>query len=513
MQVAISVVAILASEGAAQSVIGRLKVAEGTDSYYQAETAIIASPTDDNYAIVAFIRGPGVVHATWTSDSFVSLDPTAPVALAPPSLSCGSASGSVDPMVAASASTGDLCVGAFTGQRLFVQWYGLGSGSLDTAIPIVACLTSPNSCVEPYDPIPITVDKCLMAMGPWPAGGSYSTAEVLHVGFLGISTPHKDYWFTAYATHSEDSTSVPVGQGWPSAGSPGNMDFVGAETSASVPSHGDGAYMLVVPGGDRAGRVVMAYAERPLGQAGPTGCISSFPDRESVAVTYADALGSSNGPNNRRWEVKQVLNVYGGTPGSAIEKPTAHTQFPSGSIDPSDPDTMLFAFIGRGSTSETEDDVFVALGTTSTLGELQFSSANTVRIPDSKLKLSGEGVVTFAMPSIVIDNDGGVNLLIRVTLTELDDFNVYARYARWESIQSLMNLDSPSYITNLSDAFNEWPHGGHNDYQMMCLAGCKLYAAYASDEEGYWDILRQRHRDQRRLRRRRCGWQRGGDPG
>jgi hypothetical protein len=35
-----------------------------------------------------------------------------------------------------------------------------------------------------------------------------------------------------------------------------------------------------------------------------------------------------------------------------------------------------------------------------------------------------------------------------------------------------------------------FPHSGqgNNDYQMMCIAGCKLYAAYTSWESGTWDI-------------------------
>jgi hypothetical protein len=33
------------------------------------------------------------------------------------------------------------------------------------------------------------------------------------------------------------------------------------------------------------------------------------------------------------------------------------------------------------------------------------------------------------------------------------------------------------------------PSGVGNDYQMICTAGCKLYAAYASAEFGHWDIF------------------------
>jgi hypothetical protein len=479
----LAVLALVAGQAAAQSVTDRIKVAEGSSTLHFAETAIIASPLDNNYAIVAFNGATSssiVAHATWTKDSFLSA--ATPVALTPPSVSCSSGTGSFDPMVAASASTGDLCVGAISGRRVFVQWYELGASSLNSAIPAIACLEVPNPCPDPPSTSALGVDKCLMGMGPWPAGGSYDTDEVLHVGFLGIGAPHSDSFYTAYATHSDDDTNVPVGQSWPTPGNAGFMNFVGAESTASVPSHGDGAYMLVVPSGDRAGRVVMAYAERALGF---TECGTTTPGRQHVAVTYADALGSSNGPNGRRWEAKQVLGAYGINE-DPIEVPIIHHQFPSGSIDPNDPDTMLVAFIGRGSTSEAEDDLFVALGTTSTLGALQFSSANTVRIPDSRLKLSGEETVTFAMPSIVIDTYGGVNLLIRVTLTDVDGPNVYARFARWSSIQSLMNLDSPSFITNLSGLFTQGP--GNNDYQMMCLAGCKLYAAYASNEGGTWDI-------------------------
>lgn len=91
------------------------------------------------------------------------------------------------------------------------------------------------------------------------------------------------------------------------------------------------------------------------------------------------------------------------------------------------------------------------------------------------------------MPSIVIDSAGGINLLITRTSATSEDPNVVVRHARWSSFESLKNQDSPS-LQNLSQLFFAWPHVGNNDYQMMWLAGCKLYAAYTSSESGTWDI-------------------------
>jgi hypothetical protein len=421
------------------------------------EVAIVACPIAPNEAALAMLSADGNrVYAVTTLDSFASstLDPI-PLAA------------TVDPFVAASPQTGTIFVGGFSGSTIYGHRKIAGSAAV-TSTPELAMVASAFG-----------VDKPFAAIGPWPS--PHTTPEVLHVAAIGAGG-------IAWAFHSRDEGDV--GTEVPIEGDPGYPQLIHAEESSSAVTYGDGAYPLVVPSGPRAGRVIVPYAVR-----------NSSGTRFLPAVTYTDTAGDSDGPNGRPWEQKVDLNSFGPSPGLPINVAAADKPFPSAAIDPIDPSIVYIAFIGN--TGDTgSSDIFVARGTTDALAAnmpLVFPPEDIVHITDTMLRPGGvdEGQTDESKVSIVIDSQQGVNLLYSRVPT-FGQRQAVVRYARWESFQSLKNLDA-GLVKSLSGPFDTWA-GDHFDYQMMCLAGCQLYAAYPTNESGAWDM----HVSVIRLNTQRC---------
>jgi hypothetical protein len=165
-------------------------------------------------------------------------------------------------------------------------------------------------------------------------------------------------------------------------------------------------------------------------------------------------------------------------------------RMPSAALDPNSPGTVYVAFVGSVTSDGLTKDLYVARGTTdSGTGVLSFTPGDTVRITDVMLRPGGvdEGETNEFMPSICVDKNGGINLLYCREQADIDDTEtISVRYARWASWSSLAAGNAGS-VTSFTPNFPGRINTG-NDYQMICNAGCKLYAAYASQETGVWNI-------------------------
>jgi hypothetical protein len=464
----------------AQSVGPAVLIAQGSSTRSWMETAIIASPANSNHAVVVFqdeATGGGISHDVYyavTTSGFAAI--TGPTAYPSPSPSCGG-SQSFDPMVAASAQTGDLYIGCILGGKPSIMRKPFGQ-SFSGSIHAYPC---------EYPDVG-GWDKCFMAMGPWPQGTSHTLPETLYIGtFAGVIPPSHNR--RIFSGHSEDAS--PPGMSWSSSGDdlrPVNAHGVnpGSDTAGAAP------YPVVVPSGATAGRVIVSFYDDRHPDWVPT---SNF----AVAVTYSDMGGDPLVSGLRRWNQAYRFTSFGSAPvtpiylsqGTLNNSVTAHG-FPSVSIDPDSPGTVYIAFIGSVSSDGRTRDVYIARGTTDLVNPahpLSFSPTDTVRVTDTMLRPGGvsEGTTNEFMPSICIDNEGGINLLYCREQADVDGPNTIAvRYARWANWTSLA-ASQAAYVSSFTPNFPGFASGG-NDYQMICLAGCKLYAAYASNENGKWDV-------------------------
>jgi hypothetical protein len=425
------------------------------------EVAIAADPLNSLRAVAVYLpsgESPTRAHAVVTRTGF-NESPPVNIRLSVPDAPGANQLG-MDPMAAASPSTGMLFAGAFSARLVFVQPIAPGSLRLGTPAVAMPSMQDPDGHALPWD-------KCFMAVGPHPQPAH--SAEVVHVG--AFAAGFQRYALSAFCAHSNDDD--PAGSLWPSAGERGYPAWVNAETDAEAVTRADGLYPLVVPGGARAGRLVLAMRERTEeGGALPP------------MVAYADNLGSAPGPSGRRWEVGQRLNCYG--PGGApLYVAGAAASLPSAALDPGDPSRVYVCFIGSA-VPNGPADLFVALGDTQAdTGALTFSPGNTVRITD-ELIAPGEGPCEESRPSIAIDQTGGINILFRRTLAASPPPNSAVRYAHWNSFAALAAKQRP-FLATLTPEHDPWI-GGHFDYEMITQAGCRLYAAYPSPHSGSWDL-------------------------
>jgi hypothetical protein len=228
----------------AQSVSNALLIAQGNSTYAWMETAIVASAANANHAAVIYqsrqVGGvDGEVRYSFTGTGFATV--TAPIAYPEPTNLCsGSGSFRVDPMVAASTTSGDIYLGCLWRSKPTVMRKPYG-GAFSDSIVVYPCSMENIA----------GWDKCFMAMGPKPQG----TSEWLYVGAMVASASGPSgLLYGQYSGHSED-TGTP-GMTW-SSSQPRQMDAHGADPASLT--KGVGYFPLVVPSGATKGRVIVAF--------------------------------------------------------------------------------------------------------------------------------------------------------------------------------------------------------------------------------------------------------------
>ncbi len=292
---------------------------------------------------------------------------------------------------------------------------------------------------------------------------------------------------TAY---SLDTT--PLAASWPVGGGPGSPQSVSANPSGST---GLGAMPLVIQAGPAAGRLILGWSDR----------------WHPPSIAYSDTGGDDiQDPSQPRWHSAQSLSGWtdytttppttGSVSGVGVHNSPTDPQPVPGNLtvmsvpqlaaDPVHPSTVYAVFTGRTSSTGSNLDLFIAL---SLDGGASFNSGNIVHIADDQLRPAGtgEGESDEYLPSIAIDALGGINLLfLRTTSPDsssLADTRVTARYARWPGFASLTS-GARAFTQDLSDPFVPWGTFSGNDYQMITASGCDVYAGWASDQSGNWEV-------------------------
>jgi hypothetical protein len=485
-----------------------IAVFPGSSTVAYSEPAIIASPRNSNQAVVfcnksSTLSGGLVRPAEYipTINGFAQF--TSPIPFPEPAVNTGQVSWNLleDPGVAASPQTGDLYISASTQDTLVIARLPFGSTVLDPSVEAVRYEVGAG-----VPPIwGEQKDKPFIAAGRWAPLDAPHSGDTVYIPYLGHRYDGGGDFLRS--CHSLDGS--PTGSVWPvteqSTGGPQVVDCSGTASQPQT-ARGNGSFPIVLPNG----RVVLGYLGPP----------SSDPTSSLPVMTYSDG-GGDIASNGRRWQLEQRLEQYGTPPSGPIFGPPQY--LPSGILDEADlsmsadprnstdvdHNVVIAAFTGRADLSLPDDtDIFLARSISGGAPDIHtipprpaFPAVDTVRITNSMLRLGGvgNGVTAEYRPSVVLDWNGGINLLMCQTVLDTGELEPPQRvwYLRWTSFESVRSQSAPSFAACLTpNGFQPWPYfsrpqhaGAGNDYHMACLAGCdKLYLSYASAESGVWSV-------------------------
>lgn len=469
------------------------------------ETAIGVNPLSPNEFVVACKKveagsAPQVVYGISTHQfgpNFPSPTGAYDTLLVPDiSLGCSIFQNATDPMIAVSARTGDIWVGAqHTGatpvysQGFHVARRRPGLLTLDGSVPIVC------------DRGGYAWDKPLIAAGPR-FGASPTDPETMFLvtrleGFCGISIPQ--LLFTE-SNWSVSPPSVPGGswasQGWPNPRVIRVRDDLGISDDCERRATGGAPVVL------KSGRLVVAY--RPITTTDPLDTLRSTPE-----VMYIDPPPFPITNPLTQWQRRHPLNRATLTIGvEEVIQPIDDTMigvkpvpnFPGISADPrvGREGDVYVCFAGLADSSGSNNiDLFVARGQfNAQTGALEFSFDRTLHIKDSDLGAPA-GTHQF-MPWIAVDQQGGINLLYYAQVQSSPTL-LKAYYARIRDFQvPLSTLDRP-FVATLTAAFppvmppnTATTTNVIGDYHQIATAGCYVYVAYMSTETGFYNVYVRR---------------------
>jgi hypothetical protein len=434
----------------------------GPSSSRDIEAAIVASPLNPNRVLVAWNRvptgggplGPRVFYSLSTDGGNTF---GCPDALPTPTCVTLGSTGTLDPMVACSYTSGELLAGGLVNvlstsgprQPGFVVRF-------PPAGPVQSVLMPADCAQAPF------LDKGFLAAGPCPQGMPGCSGETWYLASVGSNGAPTSSFLRA------DSASGPPDQ----------------ITSSSPVGYGHFPQVVrhAIPGLVPIGRVI-------LGGAGDEPGSDQY---IRPAITFSDDGGATWSPLRSFPFDRNVEPISGvGLPANPPIVPPGFRArgFPSVSLHPLNTATLIVAFPGRSPASADPDNIDIWLA-------ISFDGGNTFTDPsglwrihhvtDDQLRLTGECCARSQelMPSVAIDRYGGVNLMVARTVS---DPSVPAgtavasiRYARWPSI---MSLTQPPTVIDLSGPFTVAPGfsigASGNDYHMVTTAGCFVWAAYA----------------------------------
>jgi hypothetical protein len=435
---------LLANAVAATQVIGQVSVGplccvSCGNALNNAEVALIASPINSSKVAVAW-NTFGSSQLIWyavSNDGGTTFHSGAPLPV-PCALS---GEYSDDPVVAGrfDGPKWDLWLGGRQGGTLFMD--ALPAASVTVA---QADSVSVSSCAPHYD-------KPFAAVGP--CALCYTGSPAMYVTSAGNNSCYH-------------STGEPLG-----------TQFATGQVNLGVV---EGHFPVVLRDQPHVGRVVVAGLTTNVAGLGQVTAVYS--DDEG-GVWHHVATGPSPGDvtldtDSNLAAILPLPEDQGG--GTSV----TDDGFCSVATDPRDTNTLVVAFPGVPEVAGTPIDVYVAVSTDGGASFLVNNNQRRVyRIPDSMWRLPGEPnqFSQEFMPSITIDSQGGVDLMV-VRLAS-DGATASIRFARWGSLDSLTSGASPSTLWRLSSDYQVSGIGiggqTHNDYQMITASGCYIWCGYA----------------------------------
>lgn len=448
------------------------------------ETAVAVSSQNANEVVAAVIRyGPGSsiayavsVNAAGTMNRGI-LDRAA-------CLSAYNSGVDVDPMAAASPTTGELWVGSLNayqhtpGYPFFSYGFTVarrapGSTTLD---PVVGALCPPGAVYRPND-------KGLLAAGP---KADNTSIESLYLAWYRQSANPSPVNLV-HTSAPYVSPTQPTGTLWNQPLLPINPD-PGAVNGIA----GNGAAPLVIPSGLNKGRIVVAFAPATFTTTPRRWIYADWSVAQQRLVwSQAGDFAQARVPGS------SALHEIVGTGTADLPGPIVAANFPGIAVDPTNPLKVYVVFAGRSDPDTPNSDLYVAQ---SLDGGATFDPSNTLHITDAMV-FDDLGTDQF-MPWVAVDGYGGVNLLYyRAPTTESVNPILQARHARIVSFSA--GSTTPLSVRPLSAQFFAvappqtlpLPGAGSiwmGDYQMNAAKGCIVWVCYVTTEEGTYNTYVRR---------------------
>jgi hypothetical protein len=350
---------------------------------------------------------------------------------------------SVDPIVAVSAATRDIWLGAaIDSGPIFVAFKPFRSSIPGTSVAIANCTPSGEG------------DKPLMAVGPLP--GQTGSAETMYVTY--------ENTFLLRCARSDDSPMV--GTLW-------SRPVETITSNAGSGQQGNGSFPVIIPigaGAAHAGGLVVGFSDNeryaPLVTSQPSGAVGSWTPASRIAA-YSRPNGGGQIDNFPLTGVVFPSNIR-------------VRSWPSLAVDPVSPAKVYMAFAGHAAGQPAYDsDLFVAISS-----DYGTTFPTVYRLTNQRLRISGDPNSTMEfMPSIAIDTAHGINLIFYRTTGGTPQPGlpaaVVVRYARFTD-DSQLGQGTP-FLRDLAGPFTPtYDLGdGDNEYHMIAPAGgCAMYAAY-----------------------------------